>query len=294
MLVAAGCVSAQNVSYTGNMQYATGSYFFDENTQSLSFSNGLSISGKKFTLSFSAPLILQSSPWVSYNATGYLPTGGPEHRGLRDSSGGGSGNNMGGFASTLADPNKPADATLQQHGGGGMRNKVDLPDTSSYNQASFGDPNVYGNFKLYTSATGATAFQLNAGVKIPLADPNSGYGTGEWDYGAGLSVSQRIGNYFLMADFMKWWFGDFTDLKLQDPIAYSLGIGRSLGGGSWLVNASYSGYTEIIDGYDPPQTLNLGIGYFVTPKVAVNTTLTAGLSESTADFMFGLGWMIGL
>lgn len=289
ILLAAGCVKAQQVSYSGSFQYATGSYFFDENTQSFSLANGLSISGEKMTVSFNVPFIIQNSPWVSYGVAGYIPTGGPDHKTVRDSSGRGQGQGgQDGRNKLMPNTGEPALTKLKNN------DEVVLPDTSSYKQASLGDPNVYANFKIYSSTSGATSLQLNTGLKIPLADPTSGFGTGEWDYGMGLSLSQRIGNFFLIADFMKWWFGDLPDLELKDPVTYSLGLGKSLGDGNWLANITYSGYTEIIDGYDPPKSINIGIGHFLSQRVSINSSLALGLSESSSDFSLGFGWMIKL
>ncbi|NGP76254.1 transporter [Balneolaceae bacterium YR4-1] len=290
LLLGAGCVKAQQVSYSGSIQYATGSYFFDESTQSFSLANGLNISGDNITVSFNVPFIVQNSPWLSYGVAGYIPTGGPDHKTVRDSSGHGQG--QGGqdgrnkLFSTAKEPNN-------------MRNKMSddpvvLPDTSNYKQSSFGDPNVYMNLKLYSSASEATSLQLNSGLKIPLADPTNGFGTGEWDYGLGLSLSQRLGNFFVLADFMKWWFGDLPDLELKDPLTYTVGVSKMLGTGKWMINTTYSGYTEIISGYEPPRTLNLGLGYFLSQRVSLNGTMGVGLSESSSDFSLGLGWMIRL
>lgn len=295
LVLAAGCVQAQqvSVSYTGSAQYTTGSYFFDESTQSFSLSNGLSISGDKLAVSFNVPFIVQNSPWVSYGVAGSIPTGGPDHKTVRDSSRQGQGQGPDGDGpdgrNRILASGQSISRSMQK-----AADEVVLADTASYNKASFGDPNVYANLKLYSSATGATSLRLNTGLKIPFADPTSGYGTGEWDYGMGVSLSQRAGTFFFIADMMKWWFGDLPDLELQDPLTYSFGIGKSLGTGSWLINANYSGYTEIIDGYDPPKTLNFGIGHFLSDRVSLNSSLSFGLSESSSDFALGLGWNIRL
>ncbi len=290
-LIAAGCVQAQHISYTGSLQYATGSYFFDENTASFSLANGISYSGDNVTVSFNVPFIIQNSPWVSYGAAGYIPTGGPDHKTVRDSSGRGPGNGKGDGPKNRFLQSKAQDATFKSTRKDGD-NKVVFPDTSSYKQSSFGDPNLYASLKLFLSASATTSLRLNTGLKIPFADPSSGFGTGEWDYGLGMSLSQRFRNYFLIADLMKWWFGDLPELELQDPFTYGFGFGRSFDSGSWLVNATYSGYSEIIDGYEPPRTLNFGIGHFLSQNVSLNSTISFGLSESSSDFSLGFGWMI--
>lgn len=286
---------AQDLSYSGSFQFSNGSYFFEENTASFSFSNGLGIAGENLSVSFSVPFIMQNSPWISYGGAGYIPTGGPEHKVVRDSSGrgpgpggGNGGGGGGGGRGKLMVETGEGSVGLQAD----SQTNVVLPDTSSYTQSSFGDPTLYANLKLYSSLSGTTTIRLNSALKFPLADPSSGFGTGEWDYGIGVSASRRISSYFLMADLMKWWFGDLPDLELQNPLTYSFGIGRSLGGGSWLISSTFSGYTEILDSYDPPRNINLGIGYFASRHVSLNSIFSWGLSESSSDFSMGIGWSI--
>lgn len=290
----AGCVQAQQLSYHGSMQYATGSYFFQQNTESFSISNGLNLQTKYFSISFSVPYIYQNSPWLSYGAEGAIPTGGPQHNALMDSTGHRPGSGKGGSGS--------GSGSGSGQGGGSMRAQsvtsgtevISIPDTSSFNRYSFGDPSLFAHIRLYSSESGTTLLQLNSSVKFPLTNPNSGFGTGEWDFSLGLSASQRLQQFFLFADVTKWWFGDMPGLELKDPIAYSIGLGYSMAGGKWMVNASYSGYTDIIQGYEPPRSINTGIGYLASSKVSLSALVSFGLSESSADVSVGLGWIIGL
>ncbi|MCG2588835.1 hypothetical protein [Rhodohalobacter sulfatireducens] len=288
-----GCVQAQQVSYHGNVQYATGSYFFDESTSSFSASNGLGYVGDKFSVSFSVPFIVQNSPWISYSAAGQLPTGGPQHGGLADSTGRRPG--KGG---------KNGNGSKNQYGSGSYSTPIlvaeseevpiTLPDTTSYTQSSFGDPNIYASLKLYSSGSGSSNIQLNSGFKIPFADPNNGFGTGEWDYGVGISLSQRFGKFFMYTNFMRWWLGNMPDLELKDPLTYSAGLTRTFGQGKWFINSTFSGYTEIIKDYDPPMNLSFGVGLFASNRISLNSTFTLGLSESSADQVFGIGWSLKL
>lgn len=283
-----GCVVAQSISYNGSMHYTTGSYFFTENTESVSFLNGFMVSGSKINASLSVPFIYQNSPWISYGATGYLPTGGSQHGSLADSSGnrpgrGQGGGGMGKFSSPASLANNSSDST------------INLTDTLSYNSYSFGDPSVYANYNLIRSNNGATSLQLNANLKIPMTSTDNGFGTGEWDFGFGASLSQRfLSNNFLYVDLMKWWYGDMPDLKLQDPFSYSIGYSRSLANGKWLVSTSLSGFTEIINDYEPPLSVSTGLGYIISSKISMNSSLSFGLTESSSDVALGVGWSIRL
>lgn len=279
-------VQAQQVSYSGSMQYTSGTYFFDKTTETFSFSNGLGINGERMSISFSVPYIVQNSPWISYGAAGFLPTGGPQHKFLQDSTGrrpgkgdGDGGGNTSDFtARKIASDDPP----------------IIIPDTASYTESSFGDPTLFANVKLFTSPHGDTNIQLNTSLKVPVADPNTGFGTGEWDIGLGASASHRLEDFFFFADLTKWWFGDLPDLELKDPISYTFGVSHWIGGGKWFINSTLTGYTEIINDYDPPLDFGAGLGFIASERATLNSTISMGMSESSADVSVGVGWSIKL
>lgn len=263
-------VSAQSLSYTGNLQFSTGDYFFTERTESVYFTNGLSFSGSRTRISFNLPYVIQSSPLISYGSSGGIPTGGTGHRQVGQKSGG-RGNQS---------PNNSENG----HG------RVEIQDTVSYRTASFADPSVYGSFKILSSTSTSTSLTLNTSVKIPLAKPSSGFGTGEWDFGAGLSLFQRFHSIFIFGDVMFWRMGDMADLALNNPVSLSAGVGKAFINGKWMVSTSAAGSTKIIDSADPPASLNIGLGYYKSTKASINGTLSVGLSESSADVSAGIGW----
>jgi hypothetical protein len=272
---------AQDFSYTGSMQWSTGSYFFGEQTQSWYFVNGLGWANDSWDISVSIPLVIQNSPWISYTTSGQLPTGGPQHGALH---------NQSESEATLLGSQHPIllkDGSGQGRGG---RKTISLPDTSSYTQIGFSDPSLSTGYEIWSSSSYRTVITINGSIKFPLADPTSGFGTGAWDGGAGVAVMHRIRTWFLVTDVMYWWLGDFEDLTMQNPLTYSIGLGKSIAGGDWMMNVMYSGYTEVINGYDPPQSLSWGMGYTFSPSFSLNSTVSIGLSESSSDFSAGIGW----
>lgn len=267
-------VMAQRVTYSGSFQYSTGSYFFTDRTESFYLSNGLSIYGNRARISFNVPYVVQSSPWISYGTAGGIPTGGTGHKQVGQQ-GGGAGNQM-----------------IGSQGRGSRR--IEVPDTVSYRQASFSDPSVSGSIRIYNSSNQKTNLTLNSSVKIPLSNPATGYGTGAWDVGAGLSLFHRMSTVYLFSDVMYWQMGDMEDLNLKNPFSISAGAGKAFHDGTWMVNASISGSTEIIETADPPVSLNAGVGYFISSGVSLNGTFSFGLSESSPDVSAGVGWSLRL
>jgi hypothetical protein len=262
--------SAQTVRYNGSLQYATGSYYFTERTGSFYFNNGISISGDKSSISLSVPFIAQNTPWVSNVGSGILPTGGPKN------------------------------SIVNNNSNGGMRRgnrKIDLgtTDTLNYTQANFGDPSLSASAELLSTENGAMTISINGGVKLPLANPQKGFGTGKWDWGGGLSWTQHITTKtLLLVNGMFWKLGDMDDLDFNNIVTYSTALGQSFRDGKWMGIISFSGITQIIDEIDPPLTVGTGINMQASDKLSLSSNLTVGLTESASDLGIGVGWSLKL
>lgn len=278
-----GRVFGQQIYYSGSAQYTTGTYFFERSTNSFYLTNGFRISGSGISISLNVPYMVQNTPWISYSGVGYIPTGGPQSGTVKDV-GQGRGKGSQGQMSTMA---TTAYNTVTEEA-------VPLVDTVSYNKFGFSDPNVYLSARLTSQTSTKTTLYLNTSAKIPIADPETGFGTGAWDFGAGLSMTQRFGTLFITGDVMYWHLGDMKDLNFKDPISYALGLGKSFRNGKWLFSSIFTGYTPIIEGYDPPMSLGIGIGHFLTKNISLNANMSFGLSESSSDIGGGIGWSIRL
>ncbi|HKL14308.1 MAG TPA: transporter [Balneolaceae bacterium] len=265
---------AQRVTYSGSLQYSAGSYFFTDRTESFYVSNGFGIHGDRARISFNVPYVVQSSPWISYGTAGGIPTGGTGHKQVGQHSGG-------------------SDNQMVDFQGRGSR-RIEVPDTVSYRQSSFSDPSVNGSVRVYTSPNQKTNLTVNASVKLPLSNPASGFGTGAWDAGAGVSLFHRMNTVYLFSDVMYWQMGDMDDLNLKNPFSLSAGAGKVFREGTWMVTASIYGSTEIIETADPPASMNAGVGYFISSGVSLNGTFSFGLSESSPDVSAGVGWSLRL
>lgn len=273
-LAAVPSVLGQNVAYTGSVQYATGSYIFSERTHSVYLFNGLTFSGDRISLSTSISVIFQNSPWISYSGVGGIPSGGPQHGSV-----GGGGKGPGGS-------------------GRGRRSgeTIALPDTISYADVGIGDPFARVDLTLISGGRFWPGVQVAASAKAPIADVDRGFGTGAWDAGLGVSLSKRLGSWFVFADAMHWWLGDMTDATLGNSVAYSVALGRSLMEGKLGMIASLFGYTaEILEDVDPPVQAAFGINYSMAQgQYGLNGSVSAGLTESTPDVSVSLGWHVSL
>ena len=168
------------------------------------------------------------------------------------------------------------------------------PQTLDFNESGLGDPVFRADFAVSERQASGVKFGVYGAAKPPLADEDSGFGTGEWDYGAGITVSKRVGSALFLADLGYWTFGDLPDFELEDPFTYSLALGRSLAGGNYSVLGSVSGYTGTVDGVDGPLEAGFTVSRLNSSGRSFNVTLSAGLTESAPDYSLSTGWRVGL
>jgi hypothetical protein len=262
-------VAGQQVVYTGTVQVSSGDYIFTERTTSLYFVNGLEVSAGSVRLSGTLPVVSQSTPWVTYGSVP-IPSGG---------AGGGE-----------------VARQMGRMSGKGGRTVVILPvpDEGLVHQTGIGDPLVHADVEVVADRGSQPALRFNVSGKIPVTDPDDGFGTGEWDYGAGVSLAKQRGRHSVFVDVAYWRFGDLPDLELKDGVAYGVGYGQVLGTGRWSVLASVSGWTSILDGADPPVRVGLGLSRLLTPGRSLSLIAGVGLTETAPDVSIALGWRLGL
>jgi hypothetical protein len=271
---AAAPAQSQTVNYTGSVQYATGSYIFAERTHSVYLANGLNLSHGRVQASVSVPIIYQSSPWVSYSGVGGVPSGGPQQGAV--GRGPGPDDDRGGRRSD--------------------REIVVLPDTATYADVGIGDPSLRADLTLRRGLNGGPSIRLAGSVKAPIADVDRGFGTGAWDGGLGAAISQRLRSWFLFGEAMHWWIGDMQEVILQNSVAYSLSLGRSLSNGRVGLLASLSGCADaLVEDVDPPLQAGLGLSIsFDDGRYGLSASSTFGLTESTPDAALAIGWQVAL
>jgi hypothetical protein len=251
---------AQQLAYTGSLGFTTGEYIFTERTSTIAFRNGFGASFDRFRASLSLPVFLQDSPWIASSGAGGVPTGG----------------------------NEGADV-----GGRRQGQKVDLPDTLDL-EPGLGDPILNGSLELFSEGGTWPSLRLEGDVKLPLADSEGGFGTGEWDYGVGISLSKRFRRTFVFIDIEYWVLGDLPELELRDGLHYGASIGHLFPGGriSGLLSVSWA--ARIIETADPPVYAGLGLSYLWDSGIALTLGSTLGLTESSADVQASLGWSLPL
>jgi hypothetical protein len=257
-LAALAPANAAEIGYTGSLQFATGDYIFTERTNGLYLFSGITAQRSPFSFSASIPIILQNTPWITYTGSGLFPSGGTKD--IDDD----------------------------------MRGRVRLPDTTDYANLGIGDMFLRGDLELLAMRGLRPGLQISGSVKVPFADADQGFGTGEWDAGFGLSTSMSSGGLILFAETVYWFLGDLPGLVLDDVISYGLSVGHPFSGGKIGLIASFLGYTRTIEGVDPPMQVSLGLTYLTGGGRSLSGSLSAGLTESAPDVSVSFGWQVPL
>jgi hypothetical protein len=135
---------------------------------------------------------------------------------------------------------------------------------------------------------------VTGSVTVPVANEKEGFGTGEWDFGAGISISSFQAGLFLAGEIGYWMFGDMPDLEFDDVISYSFSIGKPFSRGKMGLIASFYGYTDTFEGIDGPIQVALGFNYLTDSGSGLTAGAAAGLTESAPDLSITAGWSVPL
>lgn len=284
-------VRAQTLAWSGSVQYAQGSYIFTETTRSWSLYSSLSWEGGPLRLSLGIPVVMQDSRAVTYVGDLAIPTGGPDSEAVGKKtkgepvpmggrSGGGSGSGMGG-AVVLP---------LSLQSAGVAADSVAPPGEMDIQVA---DPVLSAGIELLGPRGGFLGLDLTGSVKIPVRDLDSGVGTGEVDFGVGLSGAAGRSPFMVFCDVGWWRYGDPPGLELQDVLSWGAGVGVLFGSRlSGLL--SVSGSTAVLEAADPPAE----IGGLVSIRLGEGHSFTLGasfgLTEASPDVSVSAGTRITL
>lgn len=269
--------AAAQVTYSGAVRTATGTYLFTERTTSVYVLSAVEIARGPFRVSGAVPLIYQSTPWISY-LTVPVPSGGSQSAAvgeqIRKGAGRGSGTVLTGGPTTSQ----------------GAR--IVLPVESAVGRTGLGDVIVRASYQV-TPADATTAVRLHGAYKPGLASATDGFGTGASDYGAGLTVAHLVGRHQLSAAVEAWNLGDMPDLPLNNTLSYRVAYDSYIRSNRWSVSGAFSGWTTILDDVDPPMDISVGVArHFSDTRRTIGATASFGLTDSSPDIAVSLDWRL--
>lgn len=271
-------LAAQGLYYEGGLAVARGAYIFTERTTSWSLFTGLAFDKNRVTLHASLPVHLQNTTLVSLSGPGgRLPTGGSSSGVVADSGAARKRRSEGGDG-------------LRASGQAGM-GRVEVPSSAVTGyEASVGDPTAELAWRALDGQR--TGLSVSLLAKVPVADTAS-FGTGQWDVGSSIAVSQALGGWGRLGlDVTHWKLGDLSSLDLRDPVYGSASVSY-LKQNAWLGEISLSAGTSTLDGYDGPIWIGGSIAQ-VSRRGSWAMGGAVGLSETTPDFTLNLRWKVNL
>lgn len=268
-------VDAQRMTYFGGVSYSGGSYVFDARSHTFFFSNGLRLDLGRVDVGVSVPLVTQNGGLITSVAGDVpLPTGGSQSGFVRDRT---SGQTLGTRKGRRSGDTMMADSTL-----------VFVDEYST----ELGDPYLSVSGELFSGFGTVRSFALRGSAKTPVADPESGAGSGAWDFGVGASAIVAAGGVLLLADAAYWWLGDMPDLELRDALSYALGGSVPAFSGRGSLMLMLSGMSRTIEAMEPPLSLSASLSRFAGDRTYLSAGAGIGLTESAPDFSVNLAWSI--
>ena len=129
---------------------------------------------------------------------------------------------------------------------------------------------------------------LTGRIKLPTAERGV-LGTGEADYGAGVSAIQRLGAWILFGSAEYTWIGDPPGIDYRNVMQYEAGAGVDAGRSS-LLYLSWYRRDSIIRGRAAIEDVALGWDLKLDEGVKLRATLYQGLSNTAEDTGVTLGF----
>ena len=175
----------------------------------------------------------------------------------------------------------------------GMMNGGTMTPSSNMPFSSVGVGDPIGRIDVALSrADQDPVLRLVGAVKAPLADVSRGFGTGEWDVGAGLSSTVKVASMSVFAEAVYWKLGNPPGGSVRNAVAYALSMGRALPRSRWSVLGSVSGASSLWTGLAAPVQAGMGVGYLFESGSSVFATAAAGLTRTAPAISTGLGWRV--
>jgi hypothetical protein len=291
-LLAATPAAADGLSYHGSLGVFNGDYTLSEETTSVVLLNGIAWLQGRWRVAVDLPLIYQDTPYVSYAGGIPVPTGRrwSQSQGLAAvSASSQTGSQSGASNGTQAgDPNGTLGQGRQEQGGKVL---VPDPDTVEFDETGVGDPLMRVDLRL--GGSDRTRFGLFGGVKAPIVDVDDGFGTGEWDFGGGVTFGAAAGRGRIFGELGYWVYGDLDLYELDDPMVATVGYGASFDERwSWL--ASLYAATASFDEVDGPAEASVAFQRAFDGGRFLSLTLGVGLTETAPDVRLTLGWSSSL
>ncbi len=257
-----------------NLQLAGGNFIYNSFDNVVSLYGGVGYQSGNFGISFSIPVVGNKNNFISQSGGMMIPIGNSKNGYGNMQNSGSSGRGMMGNGNSMMGSTSSAV--------GGMN-------------WGFGDLYLYSNYQLVSQNEFYTDVIVNANIKFPTASTHMGIGTGQYDYGASLTLrksfnlSDNLNSFVAILDLGYINFGDPAGITYENPFTYSFGLGKFFNDGEYSLLLYYSAYTEVVKGYEPPRQIALGLNYKISENLILTGIGAAGLSNFSPEYSFSVG-----
>lgn len=258
-------VYGQNTWSIGTSVQATqGKYIFENSTNTYYLYSNLRYYLDRLNFSVSVPLIAQTNDQITNIGGMFLPAG-QMHEDTDNPQGGMMGNS------------------------GNM-----MGNSKKFSSLAWGIGDIYllSSYQMLTEQLNRPALILTAQLKVPTADVEKNYGTGEYDYGVNLTIRKSVSQFIYIFDLGFLVLGDPEGFDYQDPLTFGAGLGTTFYQGQYSILLYYQGYTKIFSELPAPGQWSLGFLYKLNSSLTVSALGAAGVSETSPDFsiLTGFEW----
>jgi len=249
-------VSESKWTLSTSFQVTGGSYVYNEYSTLYLFYAGIRYQINNLTLYGYIPFVAQNNPGFMQSGMMIIPAG-SENEGQGSSS---SGWNM--------------------HGDNNSMNQSSMMNS----HISLGDFYLYGSYRLLNENSSAIELYISPGIKIPTASANIGIGTGQFDYSLSLNFRRSIESFIILAEAGFIMLGDPTGIDYENPFTYGIGLGKFISQNGNSVLLYYYAYTKILNNYEPPRQVSLGLNFNLSSTTSLSLIGSKGLSNYSPDF----------
>lgn len=259
-----GIQAGERWSVKVSSQLVNGDYFSDTPNSTYYFSTGLRYQTARWNLSARVPIVARNSDLMTQTGGMFFPTGQSHHGNENDSRG-------------------------SHHDGGMMGNSM----LANF-EFGLGDVYLYGEYLLFSEQGVVPTVAATGQMKIPTANAQNNYGTGEYDFGMAVSVRKSIHSMFVFSDIGYLNIGDPDGVIYKDPITFGLGFGKFFNTARSSLMLYYQNYSAILPEFGAPRQISLGYNYRLTNAWTLSFIGSKGLSETAPDLGLFLGFDISI
>jgi hypothetical protein len=159
----------------------------------------------------------------------------------------------------------------------------------SHLNMGIGDLYFFGEVNLLKGTNVLPWIAFSSQIKIPTASAESYFGTGEFDYGVGLTFRKPLTSFIAFGDIGYLNLGDPEQITYLNPLTFGMGIGKGFDYGKYSISLYYQRYTKIYEAYAAPHQLSLGFYVNIISRTFLSIIGSKGLSETSPDFSISAG-----